>query len=107
MAETAPIFKGATRPACLMGVPIVPFVMSVGATALVALWTWLPLALLVVPEVLVMRAVTKEDDQKFRLLFLHVRHRLAGNRNVFLWGGATVFRAASSREGVGSHVRFS
>ena len=84
MALTAPLFKGATRPACVFGVPIRPFVAVAGGSFLIALWTWPPLALLAVPAILVMRAITKEDDQKFRAIA--IRLKLRG-----LSGGVTGF----------------
>ena len=49
------IFKGATRPACIMGVPIIPFVLVTGALIMFSFIVYAPLAISVVPVVFVMR----------------------------------------------------
>ncbi len=73
---SAPLFKGATRPPCFFGVPVKPFFCVTGSVFLLALWTSMPAALLSVPAVLVMREITRDDDQKFRVLALFFRFRL-------------------------------
>lgn len=73
MPITSPLFKGATRPACIAGVPIRPFIGVAGGSFLLALWTWMPLALLAVPVLALMREATKEDDQKFRAIGIRLR----------------------------------
>jgi type IV secretion system protein VirB3 len=93
------VFKGATRPAVLLGVPIVPLVLVEGTLFLLALWLFLLVsgfAALVVAALgmlalLVMRLQTKEDDQRLRQLGLKARLRL---RSTCLgpgayWGGVT------------------
>jgi type IV secretion system protein VirB3 len=74
--HTDPLFKGATRPALYMGVPLMPFLLNAGIFVLLSVYftfLFLPLA---VPVFLVMRQMTKSDDQKFRLLGLKARFRL-------------------------------
>ncbi|WP_241171789.1 VirB4 family type IV secretion/conjugal transfer ATPase [Burkholderia multivorans] len=86
------IFKGCTRPAMLMGVPIGPFIGAVGALLIVGMWTFTvsPVAALIVlsmliPVVVTMRAITRYDDQRLRQTFMRLRLRLL-QRNRKLWG---------------------
>lgn len=72
----------------LLGVPIVPMVISFGAVALLAVWINLFLFVVFVPIYLVMRGIVKNDDQQFRLLGLKAKCRLFGenrNRNQDFW----------------------
>lgn len=88
------IYKGATRPAVLLDMPMVPAVgLSVAALMcgvwgwyLTGLWHWLALgALLLVPALAIMRDITKKDDQRvfqlWRRTLLNLKHR---NRK--FWG---------------------
>lgn len=95
--QPTPIFKGATRPACVFGVPMKPFLAVTGLVLIVSLWTWIPLAFTVIPLTWGMRAVTQNDDQKFRQLGVYLRFRLLGNFNRSFWRGACVFRAGRYR----------
>ena len=45
--ETAPLFKGATRPACILGVPTETFVITVLTGMVISLLFWPPLMLLI------------------------------------------------------------
>ena len=86
------IYKGATRPAMKLGVPLVPLVVLFGAGMLTIMWvgpfiTWW--VVLVVPSALVpllawMRYVTRKDDQRFRQMFISTRLRLS-DRNRRFW----------------------
>lgn len=71
-----PVFKGCTRPAMVLGVPIVPLTVTVMSVLLVSFWTNIIVAVLLFPIVLVMRAVVKTDDQMFRLIWLRMSCRL-------------------------------
>ena len=72
--QSEPIYKGATRPAMKLGVPLVPLVMLLGAAMLLVLWvgllvTWwiVPVVLgAVVPALGAMRLITRQDDQRLR-----------------------------------------
>jgi type IV secretion system protein VirB3 len=88
------IYKGATRPALLLDMPMVPTVgLSVSALIigvwgwwLSGRWYWLAGALLfIAPLLAVMRSITKQDDQRvmqfWRRTLLNLRHR---NRK--FWG---------------------
>lgn len=97
------IYKGATRPAMLLGIPLVPLVVLAGTSILLALWGgilvsgWLALAiaLTVVPVLGWMRWVTRRDDQRFHQMFVLARLTLH-DRNRRHWTGRsyspTVYR---------------
>lgn len=86
------IYKGATRPAMLLGIPLVPLVALLGAALLLMLWggllvsSWIALAVLLatLPALFWMRYVTSKDDQRFRQMFVAIRLRLQ-DRNQRLW----------------------
>ena len=78
-----PIYKGATRPAMKLGIPLVPLVVLFGTGMLLVLWGgtliswWLALAVIVaiVPALVWMRWITTRDDQRFRQMFVAVKLR--------------------------------
>lgn len=86
------IYKGATRPAMKLGIPLVPLVVLVGTAALAILWlgtlvsAWLALAvaLAVAPALAWMRFVTARDDQRFHQMFVALKLRLH-DRNRRFW----------------------
>jgi type IV secretion system protein VirB3 len=86
------IYKGATRPAMKMGIPLVPLVVLFGTGMLLTLWigtlvTWwiAPVVLVAfVPSLAWMRFVTSRDDQRFRQMFLALRLRFH-ERNRRFW----------------------
>jgi len=86
------IYKGATRPAMKLGIPLVPLVVLFGTAMLLILWGgtllswWLALAvvLAVAPILLWMRWVTARDDQRLRQMFVALELRLH-DRNRALW----------------------
>jgi len=81
-----PIFKGCTRPAMMLGVPLTPLVIAVGAAVLIGTYTNMLLMLLLGPVVLVMRAVVATDDQRFRSIGLFLQFRFIHlDRNRGLW----------------------
>jgi type IV secretion system protein VirB3 len=96
------IFKGATRPATMAGVPVVPFILVVGLHILVCMWTVIliglfaatAIALSCVVCVLVMRNVSSHDDQRLLQYMLLIRG-FPAKRNMRHWGaksfGATRF----------------
>ena len=79
-----PIFRGCTRPAMLLRVPIQPFLLVTGAFLVSAVWSGYLvsrymaffLALLYVPVLLGMRQATRKDDQRLRQLLMQARLRL-------------------------------
>ena len=90
--QSEAIYKGATRPAMKMGVPLVPLVVAFGLAILVTMWVGALLTWWVVPvvgAVLVpalgwMRFVTRQDDQRFRQIFVAAKLRLH-DRNHRFW----------------------
>ena len=65
-----PIYKGLTRPACYFGIPAVPFVMVSTGVVIVSFWIYLPLVVVLIPILLIMRAMADKDSQIFHLLWL-------------------------------------
>lgn len=87
-----PVFKGCTRPAMALGVPLVPLVVVGGACLLLAMWgllvsPWLAFGSVVLAVVLVllMRQITHHDDQRLSQWLLRVELRLA-HRTTRFWG---------------------
>jgi type IV secretion system protein VirB3 len=86
------IYKGATRPAMKLGIPLVPLVVVFGSGMLLMMWGgilvswWIALGVLLsfVPALLWMRFVTAKDDQRFRQIFVASKLRLH-DRNRRLW----------------------
>lgn len=87
------IFKGATRPAMMLGVPIVPFILVMGAFIFVAVWTFVAAGLQAALSVLVLAAlcivllrhVTRQDDQRLNQMLLYLKSR-PFRRNKVFWG---------------------
>lgn len=59
MLVVTDLFKGATRPACLWGIPYKPAIFTFLFFMLLAAWTWMPLILLSAPALYAMRLLTK------------------------------------------------
>lgn len=86
------IYKGATRPAMKLGIPLVPLVILFGTGMLVIMWggvlvSWVIAVAVVVaigPALLWMRFVTHQDDQRFWQLFVALKLRLH-DRNRRFW----------------------
>lgn len=85
-----PLFKGCTRPAMYLGVPLVPLVVVTVVVILISVWTTLFVALTLIPIVIVMRQIAKADDQQFRLLGLRLLFRgVHYNHNAKFWRAST------------------
>lgn len=81
-----PLFKGCTRPAMVLGVPIMPLGVVCGSLSLLALWFNLLIMGLVPIAIIVMRQIVAADDQQFRLLWLKIWCRIIKwNRNGAFW----------------------
>lgn len=98
MENQAPIFKGATRPACVWGIPIKPFCACVGFFILLAFWFWIPLLLGAIPCLFVMNRISKEDDQRFHQLFLKLKINMIGAGNKKHWGNIVSIAPISYKE---------
>lgn len=91
------IFKGATRPATMAGVPVVPFVLVVGIHILIGMWGMIFLGFLVavgvalscVICVLVMRYISSQDDQRL-LQYLLLMRGFPAKRNFAHWGAKSL-----------------
>jgi type IV secretion system protein VirB3 len=85
------IYKGATRPAMKLGIPLVPLVLLLGSGMLLVMWGgillswWIALAVLLetLPALVWMRLVTARDDQRFRQLFVALKLRLHDSNRRF------------------------
>jgi type IV secretion system protein VirB3 len=86
------IYKGATRPAMKLGIPLVPLVVLFGSGMLLIMWGgillsgWVALGVLLsfIPALLWMRWLTARDDQRFRQIFVALKLRLH-DRNHCFW----------------------
>ncbi|WP_428424410.1 type IV secretion system protein VirB3 [Methylibium sp.] len=86
------IYKGATRPAMKLGIPLVPLVVLFGGGMLLILWGgtlvswWIAMAVVaaLLPALAWMRFVTTKDDQRFRQMFVALKLRLR-DRNRRFW----------------------
>lgn len=91
------VFKGATRPAMMGGVPIVPFILVVGIHLLLAIWTMVLANLFVsfvilmvcVLNVFVLRYISSQDEQRLNQYLLRFKS-VAGRRNKAYWGAHSV-----------------
>jgi len=86
------IYKGATRPAMKLGIPLVPLVILFGTGMLLIMWGgilvswWLALGVVlsIAPVLLWMRWLTARDDQRFRQIFVVLKLKLH-DRNRRFW----------------------
>jgi type IV secretion system protein VirB3 len=86
------IYKGATRPAMKLGIPLVPLVVLFGTSMLLIMWggaliSWwfaLSVVMALVPTLVWMRFVTAQDDQRFKQMFVAAKLRLH-DRNRRFW----------------------
>ena len=90
--QSGVIYKGATRPAMKLGVPLVPLVvlcstgmlLSMWGGVLVSWWIALAVALALAPAWMWMRFVTARDDQRCRQMAMALKLWLS-DRNHRLW----------------------
>lgn len=100
------IYKGATRPAMKLGIPLVPLVIVFGTGMLLAMWggilvsRWIAIATLTFlpPALGWMRWITAKDDQRFRQMFIASR-LCVHDRNRRFWNARSyapiTYRGAS------------
>lgn len=92
-----PIFKGCTRPAMMLGVPMMWFLLSAGAFLLLApylLYLVHPLSLVIeglvyLPILLWMREVTRKDDQRLYQTMKRAYMRARQIRARRYWGAVS------------------
>ena len=86
------IYKGATRPAMKLGIPLVPLVVLFGTGMLLIMWGgillswWFAVGVLLafLPALAWMRLLTARDDQRFRQMFVALKLR-RHDRNCRFW----------------------
>ena len=89
METSSPLFKGATRPACVGGVPLKVFVLNIGVIALLAIWIWIPLMLIAPFTHLYLKMLADKDEQIFSQLLSYIRINLLQTKNRKFWGNVT------------------
>ena len=92
------MFRGCTRPAMFLGVPVTPFFMTCGVVLLITVWSRNYFLLVLLPLVIViMRMMAKRDEMVFRLLGLKLMFRLR-TRNISEHGGMWSYTPNSYRK---------
>jgi len=91
-----PLYKGATRAAVVLGVPLLPLVLTAVGVAVLALSAGPAWWGLLLPAWLLLAQVTRADDRAFRILGLWARTRLANRLRLLLRAGRGEFWGASS-----------
>ena len=91
-----PVFKGLTRPAMLFGVPLYPLFTVGSLVLLVSVWTTYWLLLSLIPIMVVMKFLAKEDDFVFNLLFQSLKFKTPKKSNDYY--GAKTLSANNYRE---------
>ena len=98
MQTSSPLFKGATRPACIAGVPIKPFILNLAIWILLAVYVWIPLMLLCPITHYVLSRFAEKDDQIFNQLFSYFRLNILGHKNRLFWNGISSFSPRQQKE---------
>ncbi|WP_079365694.1 MULTISPECIES: type IV secretion system protein VirB3 [Hydrogenophaga] len=92
------VFRGCTRPAMIIGVPYLPFVVGAGTPLVLAMYISWWFLLLIPFSVLIMRLMAKRDEMIFRLIGLNLVFRFLP-RNLNAAGGAWVFSPQRQSKG--------
>ena len=93
--QTAQIFKGATRPPCIFGIPMKPLVLVVGLSMMIIqFFSWF--IFVTIPLLIAMRQVAKYDDQRFDQLFLWLRVNLPCRRSGIFFAGPRRYKTSPS-----------
>ena len=95
--NTSPLFKGATRPASVAGVPIKPFVINIGFFTILGLYVWVPLLVLCPLSHWYLKKLAEKDDQIFSQLFSYFQLNIMGNRNRRHWKNVTSYSPKQSK----------
>jgi type IV secretion system protein VirB3 len=91
------LFRGCTRPAMILGVPYVPFLVGAGGPLILAMYISLYILLVIPLSIVVMRLMTKKDEMIFRLMGLNLVMRFLP-RNHAAYHGAWVFGPVGYRK---------
>ena len=98
METSSPLFKGATRPACIGCVPLKVFVLNIGVIALLAVWVWIPLILIAPITHFYLKSVADQDEQIFSQLLSYIRINLIQTKNRQFWGNVTSLSPKQERK---------
>jgi type IV secretion system protein VirB3 len=98
------LFRGCTRPAMILGVPYVPFLVGAGLPLLLSMYFSLYLLLLIPISIFIMRFMTKKDEMIFRLIGLNLAFRFSPknqqeNIGAWVFGPSKYARNASKVRG--------
>lgn len=91
-----PLFKGATRTAMFMGVPLLPLIFSVFVIFVLAMLFSIFCWLLLIPILFVLRQIVKHDDKAFSTLGLWIDTKLR-NTNKKFWNASSYAPATYKR----------
>jgi len=91
------IFKGATRPAMMLGVPIIPFILVVGLDFIAAMWSVLlgglfagaAILMFGAVVILILRHISSQDDQRLNQYLLRFRD-IAFRKNAPHWNAQSM-----------------
>jgi len=87
------IFKGATRPAMMLGIPIVPFILIVGFHLILIVWTFIlsspfvsiGIGFILIMVLLFLRQLNSSDNHRISQYFLYAKD-FGNRRNKKYWG---------------------
>lgn len=88
--QADPLFRGLTRSAMVVGVPVFPLVIMVGSVLMIGLWTKPYAWFIGIPLYITMRIIVKHDDKAFRIWGLWIETKLMNKRKFKrFWGAST------------------
>lgn len=99
--QSSPIFKGATRPPCVFGIPIKPFVLVVGLSLMICeFFFWF--IFVAITLLIIMRQIAKYDDQRFDQMFLWLQVTLLCRHNGMFHAAPSSYK---QRPSIRKHLR--
>ncbi len=99
------LFRGCTRPATILGVPYIPFLVGAGLPLLLAMYISLYILIVIPVVILIMRLMAKKDEMIFRLLGLNLVFRFL-RRNNEIYNGFWVFGPVDYRRDLKKSVEY-
>lgn len=98
MGTTSPLFKGATRPACMFGVPINVFVANVMVFIILGFYIWFPLLFVAPFTHFWLKTIADKDPQIFSQLFSYFDLNVRSNPNRSHWLGVNSLSPKQKKE---------
>lgn len=100
-----PVFKGASRPPLVLGIPLLPFMLVAGGGGVLVIWMALLLGKMVaiagavasVVCLAAMRWVSANDPHRLNQVLMMLGRWLTGRRAALYWGHRTVSPVDLSR----------